>query len=180
VLRGGGVVTGDAVVVAAGGWTPALLRASGHPTALRTKHIQYALLRTGPVPLPSFVDGTTGLWGRPTDDGRLLVGLPSQRWDVDPSRPPPDAALAAEVRRVAQDRLGRLAAVPLDEVVSAADCYHDPPGLALRHVAGGQRGPVLCTFTGGSGGAAKTALAASRVAAETLLETESLVHGGRE
>ena len=53
--------------------------------------------------------------------------------------------------------------------VSAADCYSDPPGLALRHVTG-----AMHTFTGGSGGAAKTALAASRIAARALLDKAPL------
>ena len=49
-------------------------------------------------------------------------------------------------------------------VVAAADAYADPPVLALRPVADG-----VFTFTGGCGGAAKYALAASRLAAGALL-----------
>jgi hypothetical protein len=49
--------------------------------------------------------------------------------------------------------------------VAAFDCYSDPPGLTLRPTSI----PSVFTFTGGSGGAAKTALAASRLAAAALL-----------
>ncbi|MGG7609836.1 hypothetical protein ACQ5JZ_10565, partial [Streptomyces sp. ZG43] len=55
--------------------------------------------------------------------------------------------------------------VAVDRSVAACDCYHDPAGLALRPLGGG-----LHTFTGGSGGAAKTVVAASRRAARALLD----------
>jgi hypothetical protein len=50
----------------------------------------------------------------------------------------------------------------------AADCYTDPPVLALRRVSGWA--PQLFTFTGGSGGCAKSALAASQRAAAQLTD----------
>lgn len=165
VLRDGRRLTGDRVVVAAGAWTPALLRAAGFATTLRTKHIQYAHHAVTRDDLPSFVDDTSGLYGRPAGPGRMLLGLPSDRWDVRPPAPDADAGLAARVRTVAALRLPGLDPRPAGPPVSAADCYGDPAGLALRPVAG-----AVHTFTGGSGGAAKTALAASRLAAHALLE----------
>ncbi|MFD6607958.1 NAD(P)/FAD-dependent oxidoreductase [Micromonospora chalcea] len=169
-LRDGRRLTGDLVVVAAGAWTPGLLRAAGLPTTLRTKHIQYAHLRTGRADLPCFVDETSGLYGRPAGPGRVLLGLPSDRWDVDPPAPAPDTGLAARVLAVAARRLPGLDPRPDGPPVSAADCYSDPPGLALRAVAG-----TVHTFTGGSGGAAKTVLAASRLAATALLNSRSAI-----
>ncbi|MFJ5543086.1 NAD(P)/FAD-dependent oxidoreductase [Micromonospora chalcea] len=169
-LRDGRRLTGDLVVVAAGAWTPGLLRAAGLPTTLRTKHIQYAHHRTGRADLPCFVDGTSGLYGRPAGPGRVLLGLPSDRWDVDPPAPAPDTALAARVLAVAARRLPGLDPRPDGPPVSAADCYSDPPGLALHAVAG-----AVHTFTGGSGGAAKTVLAASRLAATALLNSRSAI-----
>ncbi|WP_431874949.1 NAD(P)/FAD-dependent oxidoreductase [Micromonospora marina] len=171
-------LTGDLVVVAAGAWTPRLLRAAGLPTSLRTKHIQYARHVTGRAELPCFVDETSGLYGRPAGPGRVLLGLPSDRWDVDPPSPEPDAALAARVLAVAARRLPGLDPRPAGPPVSAADCYSEPAGLALRHVAG-----AVHTFTGGSGGAAKTVLAASRLAATALLHTRTAIpvpHGQTE
>ncbi len=178
VLRDGRRLFGDRVVLAAGAWTPALLRASGLETSLRTKHIQYSWFSTAPAGLPAFVDETSGLYGRPAEDGRLLLGLPSSRWDIDPHAPPADPQLAAQVVAAAGRRLTRLTAHPDGPPVSAADCYSDPPGLALRPVTG-----TVHTFTGGSGGAAKTALAASRAAAKALLDQTSLApvsHGFEE
>ena len=54
-------------------------------------------------------------------------------------------------------------------MVSNADCYADPPVLTLWSVLGSTH--RLFTFTGGSGGSVKTALAASRTAASDLLVT---------
>jgi glycine/D-amino acid oxidase-like deaminating enzyme len=164
-LASGVTVTYDAVVVAAGAWTPGLLTASGLGAGgFTTKQIQYAV---HPVALPGlgvFVDDLTGLYGRPAGAGRFLLGLPCDRWHVDPAATRPDPALAARVAELACERLGAPVAVP-ERLVAAADCYHDPAGLLLRPVG---PGAGLFTFTGGSGGAAKTVLAASRIAAVAL------------
>ncbi len=154
----------DAVVVAAGAWTPALLAASGLATdGLRTKQIQYAVY-PGLLPgLGAFVDGETGLYGRPDDDG-FLLGLPSDRWDVDPAGVRLDRELVARTTEQARCLLGVPATDRLNRTVVSSDCYREPPGLALREVAAG-----VFTFTGGSGGAAKTVLAASRTAAALLV-----------
>ena len=157
----------DAVVVAAGAWTPQLLASSDlDATGLRTRQIQYSLHPGLTRPLGAFVDDTTGLYGRPNGDGALLVGLPSTRWDVIPADVVPDPTLAEDVVSHAYGRLR----IPLSRkptrIVASCDCYREPPGLALRRC--GQASAVF-TFTGGSGGAAKTVLAASRVAAASLL-----------
>jgi glycine/D-amino acid oxidase-like deaminating enzyme len=157
----------DVVVVAAGPWTPRLLRDSGLTTGLRTKLIQYAIYRAQPRWSGAFVDETTGLYGRPFGEGRFLLGLPTPHWDVDPAAVTPDPSLAEEIAVRARLRFG----IPVARdhsagLVASTDCYHDPPGLALRRCL---PGTALFTFTGGSGGAAKTAIAASRAAASTLL-----------
>ncbi|MFD5183572.1 FAD-dependent oxidoreductase [Streptomyces sp. NPDC058372] len=152
----------DRVVVAAGAWTPGLLARSGVAAAgLRTKHIQYSLCRTRLAGLGSFVDENSGLYGRPWADGTFLLGLPSDRWGVDPDGVSPDAGLARRLADSAARVFGTEVAV--GRTVAASDCYHDPAGLQLRSLGGG-----LHTFTGGSGGAAKTVVAASRKAAAAL------------
>ena len=160
-LTGGTALGYDVVVVAAGAWTPGLL--DGGP--LRTKCIQYSVFDAAVPGLGAFVDDTTGLYGRPVGDGAVLLGLPTNRWDVDPGAVRADPALADEVAACARRRLGVPAARPV-RTVAAADCFHDPPGLALRR---DPSTPAVATFTGGSGGAAKTVLAASRVAADALV-----------
>ena len=166
----------DALVVAAGRWTGALLAAAGLPApAVRTKLIQYAVYETEGARPPAFIDDTSGLYGRPDGDRQLLLGVPSEEWDVDPNHPRPDVRLAHRAAELAAVRLPGLRLVRRERLVAAADCYTDPPGLALRPAA-----PVagrLHTFTGGSGGAAKTALAASREAAD-LLMAELRTHRG--
>jgi glycine/D-amino acid oxidase-like deaminating enzyme len=157
----------DAVVVAAGAWSARLLAVAGMPPGgLRTKRIQYSVHAGCPAGLGAFVDETSGLYGRPTGDGGMLVGLPSDEWDVDPGACAPDRALADRVAGGVRTRFatpaGAAAAV---QTVASFDCYADPPGLALRPAAAGS---ALFSFTGGSGGAAKTVLAASRRAAHDL------------
>lgn len=147
----------DAVVVAAGAWTRELVAG----TELTTRQIQYGLYPVRVAGLPSFVDETSGLYGRPYDGGRMLFGLSSDRWGLPPEQVSPDDELSARVTACLGERLG-LAVLP-EQVVASFDCYTEPAGLRLRRV-----GDVL-TFTGGSGGAAKSVLAASRVAARELV-----------
>lgn len=154
----------DAVVVAAGAWTPGLLTASGLPTGgLTTKQIQYTVYPGRPPALGSFVDDRTGLYGRPMGD-QVLLGLPCERWGVDPSSVRLDTGLIQRVTDQAARQFGWLG--PPVRSVAASDCYHVDPGLRLRETV---EGSALFTFTGGSGGAAKTVLAASRTAADELL-----------
>jgi glycine/D-amino acid oxidase-like deaminating enzyme len=153
----------DVVVVAAGAWTPTLLAASGlSAEGTRTKQIQYTLCSWRPEWPEAFVDEVTGLYGRPDGDNGCLVGLPCDRWDIDPDDVRPDLDLPARVVAAAGARIG-LTGSPR-QTVASIDCFVDPPGLRLREVA-----PGVVTFTGGSGGAAKTVLASGRQAAAQLL-----------
>ncbi len=156
----------DVVVLAAGPWTPAVLAAAGLPAAgYRTKAIQYAVHRVSGWRPTQFVDGVTGLFGRPTADGGLLLGLPTERWDVDPDHPPVDPALPAAAADLVRARFPALRLGAAAPPVAASDCYAGTPGLDLRRVVDTH---PLFTFTGGAGGSAKTALAASARAAVLL------------
>jgi glycine/D-amino acid oxidase-like deaminating enzyme len=155
----------DAIVLAAGAWTPGLLRALGRPAEeYRTRSIQYAVYDAGPWYPPGFADETTGLYGRPTADGGLLLGVPTTEWDVPPGASPVTRSWPDRALRLAAECFPLLKLGQARRQVGAADCYCDPPVLALRQVA-----PGLFTFTGGSGGCAKSALAASERAAGELL-----------
>jgi glycine/D-amino acid oxidase-like deaminating enzyme len=154
----------DAVVLAAGAWTTVLLRALGMPAgAYRTRAIQYAVYDAGPWRPPGFADERTGLYGRPAADGGLLLGVPTTEWDVPPGATPVTGSRDDRALRLAGGCFPLLKLGRARHRVSAADCYCDPPVLALREVA-----PGWYTFTGGSGGAAKSALAASERAAAEL------------
>jgi glycine/D-amino acid oxidase-like deaminating enzyme len=168
----------DVVVLAAGAWTPTLLAANGFPTgALRTKSIQYTVYRVAGETPPPFVDESTGLYGRPTPEGGLLLGLATEEWDVAPGRQPTSDGWQREAAAVAGTRLPHLALLFPLLSVRATDCYCDPPVLSLRPVPASAGS--LWTFTGGSGGSVKTALAASRDAAERLIvPTKPLVTTG--
>jgi glycine/D-amino acid oxidase-like deaminating enzyme len=159
----------DAVVLAVGAWTPRLLGALGLlAEAYRTRSIQYAVYDVGPVRLPAFADDRTGLYGLPTADGGMLLGLPTTEWDVPAGPAPVTQSLRERALRLAGGSFPGLKLGAVRQQVAAADCFCDPPVLALRRV-GGLR-PSLFTFTGGSGGAAKSALAASQRAARQLAE----------
>jgi glycine/D-amino acid oxidase-like deaminating enzyme len=159
----------DLVVLAAGRWTGRILRRSNLSAAgLRTKSVQYGVYAVAGQRPPPFVDETSGLYGRPVGGARMLLGMPVAAWDVDPDRPPAVAGAHADALRWAAVRLPRLrvtgTGAPAHTV--GADSYAEPATLALRPV-GGTAGRIV-TFAGGSGGSAKTALAASRRAARQL------------
>jgi glycine/D-amino acid oxidase-like deaminating enzyme len=159
----------DAVVLAAGAWTPRLLRGLGLPAeGYRTRSIQYTVYDAGPLRPPAFADETTGLYGLPSADGGMLLGLPTAEWDVPAGPAPLTRPLHDRARRLAAACLPGLKLGDARRRVAAADCFCDPPVLALRPVSGPVTG--LFTFTGGSGGCAKSALAASQRAARQLGE----------
>jgi len=160
----------DVVVIAAGAWTPGLLRACGLPVAgMRSKSIQYAVHPAGDWCPPQFADEVTGLYGRPTADGGMLLGLPTQCWDVDPDRPPTTPALLDTAAELAAGFFPRLRLGPATVRVGSADCYAEQPILCIRSVIGAEH--RLFTFSGGAGSSVKTALAASHRAAIQLVET---------
>jgi glycine/D-amino acid oxidase-like deaminating enzyme len=66
----------DAVVVAAGAWTPACCARAGYrPAATDQVHPVRRVRHRGWRP-PQFVDEISQLYGRPTPDGGLLLGFP--------------------------------------------------------------------------------------------------------
>ncbi len=153
----------DVVVLAAGAWTPGLLGASGFdPSGLTTKGIQYTLHTATGGPRTAFVDDRTDLFGRPTPDG-LLLGLPTEAWGIGPSVPAPDEALAQRAAALAERRFPGLQLHSASRPATAVDCYAPDHLLSLRPVT-----DRLFTFSGGSGGSVKTALAASDRAAGLL------------
>ncbi|MGH3879732.1 MAG: NAD(P)/FAD-dependent oxidoreductase [Actinophytocola sp.] len=158
----------DVVVLATGAWTGAVLRNNGYPdTDFRVQSIQYSVYRTGSWRPPMFVDERIGVFGRPTTDGGLLLGRPTGLWSVDPDVPPTTPHLHDSAATLATARFPRLRLGGVVRRVSSADCYADAPILGLRPVTDQQH--RLFTFTGGSGGSVKTALAASHRAAVQLI-----------
>ncbi len=158
----------DVMVLATGAWTPALLAAAGWQRAgLRTKAIQYTVFGIDDWQPGTFVDETSGLYGKPAPDG-LLLGLPTQAWQVEPDGVEVDQALSRSVFELASQRFPRLRLQSGARPVAAVDCYSTDFRLALRPVLDSD--DRVFSFTGGSGGAAKTALAASARAAIQLTQ----------
>jgi glycine/D-amino acid oxidase-like deaminating enzyme len=158
----------DIAIVAAGAWTPRVLVANGLSARdYRTRSIQYTVYQTLGWRPPAFVDETTGLYGKPAANDGFLLGVATREWDVVPGPRPVTAEVHARARALVSARLPWLTLGPARASVNATDCYCQPPVLALRSVPS-TAGAVL-TFTGGSGGSARTALAASRAAADQLV-----------
>ncbi|MBT2396899.1 FAD-dependent oxidoreductase [Streptomyces sp. ISL-100] len=161
----------DAVVLATGPWTPTLLARSGlSADGYRTKQIQYTWCTGWPAGLGVLMDETSGLYGRPAPGGGM-IGVPTDLWDIDPAATEVRDRFTEALRSVAEQRLpgsgtARGLAVGA-RTVPALDCYYEQPGAVLRQV---EPGTALYTFAGGSGGAAKTALFVSRLAAADLLD----------
>ncbi|QMU78168.1 FAD-binding oxidoreductase [Streptacidiphilus sp. PB12-B1b] len=167
--RTDGAWTGaDAVVLATGAWTGPLLAELGLPAAgLRTKVIQCAVYSVGGDRPPAFVDENSGLYGRPAGPGQMLFGLPTERWDCEPGT---RVFLDREERAVRPAIAATLPGLRLGaphRYIAAADAYSTEGRLALHALPTGE-GRVY-TFTGGSGGSAKTTLAAGADAAAELL-----------
>ncbi|HEX6389861.1 MAG TPA: FAD-binding oxidoreductase [Solirubrobacteraceae bacterium] len=157
----------DVFVVAAGSWTPQVLARNGLSGGdLRTKAVEYGVYAARGWRPPAFVDDTSGLYGRPLAGGRMILGIPSERWGVDPDDLAAAPAAAASAAGLAAARFPRLSLGRALALRTASDCYAQPARLALRTVDGADG---LFTFTGGSGGSAKTALCASREAAAALV-----------
>ncbi|MCQ4084251.1 FAD-binding oxidoreductase [Streptomyces sp. RB6PN25] len=163
----------DAIVFATGAWTGRLLSDLGFPdtqTGLRTKAIQCAVYEVEGERPPAFVDETSGLYGRPAGPGRMLFGLPTDRWDLPPG---PQVFLDREEREVRVAVARRFPGLTVHRrprrVIASAEAYAAEGRLALRPVLEHRTG--LFTYAGGSGAAAKTALAASADAAADLMHT---------
>ncbi|MGV9565838.1 NAD(P)/FAD-dependent oxidoreductase [Streptomyces sp. NPDC003480] len=156
----------DVVVLATGWRTGALLHRSRLPAeGLRVKLVQYDLYTVSGRRPPAFVDETCGLYGRPDGTDGMLLGVPSESWDEEAERLRISTAQRARAEKHAATRLPGLGLVAHRRGVVAADAYSASGLLGLRPTAL----PSLFTFTGGSGGAAKSALAAGRRAAGELL-----------
>ncbi|HEX6498920.1 MAG TPA: FAD-binding oxidoreductase [Micromonosporaceae bacterium] len=160
-LVGGTVRRHDAVVVAAGAWTGRLL-----PVPLRTRRIQYGVYPLARPDLGCLVDDLSTLYGRSYGDGAVLLGVATSAWGVAPGDIAADPVCVERVSDVARTVLGLAGPLPPPRRVTAAtECFAADGGLRLRAVAGM---PGVYSFTGGAGGAAKSVLASSRLAATAL------------
>lgn len=154
----------DILVLAAGAWTPDLLRRIGcAAAAYRTRSIQFSSYDAGSWRPSLFADDRTGLYGRPLAGGGIALGVPVTAWGAAPGCAAIAQAVDLQATQLAAECFPRLRLGPVRARTSAVDCFCDPPVLSLRPVPG--TGSSLLTFTGGSGSSAKTVLAASQRAA---------------
>jgi glycine/D-amino acid oxidase-like deaminating enzyme len=148
-----GELAAATVVLATAAWTPGLLSGTvlSERRAVRSRSIQVEHLRApGAGLLPALVDPTTGLYGRPAEDG-FLLGLPTDAWDADPDADEPwDAGRAPRTSSVACRRMPWLETAEIDGGVRGCDGY-TATGRGLLGPADGSEGLVLATGWSGAG-----------------------------
>lgn len=94
----------ETVIVATGAWTPSLLP---YETPIRSKVIQVQMFTRFNANgiIPAFMDRTTALYGRPDRSGLYLIGLPVNKWDINPNEVfNVDTAYAQLVKKLAYRR----------------------------------------------------------------------------
>jgi glycine/D-amino acid oxidase-like deaminating enzyme len=155
----------DRVLVAAGCATPEILGdAWPGDRPARTRRIRYAILDAGGERLPTIVDLTPGLWGRPDGADGFRAGMPVDEWDV-----PVVAGTGLEDNQLMPLRAGLTARLP---GLASAEVLTARFGTDL-YVAGGPLlgslpgAPHIWVAAGWSGGGFKTAPGAARRLAET-------------
>jgi glycine/D-amino acid oxidase-like deaminating enzyme len=166
-LAGGGRVHADRIVVAAGCGSPELLGdwwPADRPH--RTKLIRYGVFASGGRALPTVVDATTGMWGRPDGGDGFLAGWPVPEWNVPVSAGSGlTEAQVEELRLGVSERLPFLAKADLLTGRYGTDLYVTG-GPFLGRVPGTSR---LFAATGWSGSGFKTAPAAAHQMAAELV-----------
>ena len=174
-LTDGGVVPtvgrpiqADVVVVAAGCGSVEVLGDRWPPhLSARTRRIRYAIVDAGGRRLPSIVDLTSGVWGRPDGRRGFLVGRPVEEWQVpvkagrDLTGPQLDW-----IRAGARRRLPFLATAEVLSARFGTDLYL--PGGPLLGVVPGT--PPTVMAAGWSGVGFKTAVAAAERSAAIAFE----------
>ncbi len=155
-LRGGGFVQAEAIVVAAGAWTPQLVPALAG--ALRPVALPVLLLRPGsadelrPPRLPVWsADITgTGWYGFPAgEDGIVKIGHHGRGWPGRPEHPGPvPAEWEARGRRFLRDAIPRLADAPL---AGTRACHYCDSTDGDFWIARDPHRPALVVASGGSG-----------------------------
>ena len=145
-------VVADALVVAAGAGSKAVLAALGHPLPLAPFRAQAVRLRPRPL-LPSFPtlhDLDLNLYVRPASLGRLIAGDGTGTREEDPSRwdPNPDRTFVEGMLTAVSDLFGGLPPAPM-EAAWAGLCVASPDRFPLvGRVPGGEGLYVATGFNG--------------------------------
>ena len=170
----GTTYTSPVVVVAAGAWSKRLLAASGFPLPLAPYRTQAAVLTVPdgvPESAPSFDDLDTDIYARPEENGRLLAGDGTERFETDPETfvPMGDPEFVAHLAEGFAERLPGWAEARLIRAWAGV-CVATPDRRPLVGPVPGA--PGLYTITGFNGfGVMRAGGAASRL-------VDAIVDGG--
>jgi sarcosine oxidase subunit beta len=171
-----GAVEARTTVLAGGAWTAALLRGQGIELPVRSREIGTCLVDGSALPPApaclTYIDDVTGGYFRPDDTGALVVGVPVDRWDVDPDAelPPLEVAQLEQARERLAHRIPLLEDAELLGTRPGFDAYTpDKHPLVGRLLELNE----LYVATGFSGGGFKIAPALGEAVAAELTGDET-------
>lgn len=136
LLTSAGTIEAGAVVTAVGGWGTE--RISGFPPAhgVRTRSIQVAVVRrpAGAGSHATFVDLRTGVYAKPLNGGRSLIGRPHLVWGVptDPQSPPDPEHTRSTVEALV-DHLPWVAEAEVIQEIRSFDGYTEKSDVVEEH-----------------------------------------------
>jgi sarcosine oxidase, subunit beta len=168
-----GDVEADTTALAGGAWTAALLRGHGIELPVRSREIGTCLVDAGRLPPAppclTYIDDTTGGYFRRDDAGALVVGVPVERWDVDPDAelPPLELAQLEQARERLAHRIPLLRDAELLGTRAGFDAYTPD-----KHPLVGRLPQLdgLYVATGFSGGGFKIAPSVGEAIAAEIVE----------
>ncbi|GGY65335.1 hypothetical protein GCM10010363_53460 [Streptomyces omiyaensis] len=171
VFTDAGTVSAGAVVSAVGPWAAEPVPGLRPATPVRSRSIQVSIVGRPPS-APShatFVDLRTGLYAKPVDAHRTLVGMPHLVWD-SPMGAPADPGHARDTVAALTAHFPWLASAPHLDTIRAADAYGPPDeGGPASGLLTGTGVPRVWAVRGWNGGGVKTAPEAGRLIAGALL-----------
>jgi glycine/D-amino acid oxidase-like deaminating enzyme len=170
-LTDAGTVSAGAVVAAVGPWAADPIPGLRPASRVRSRSIQVSIVERPPSAPPhaTFVDLRTGLYAKPVDSRRTLIGMPHLVWDCPIDAPPDPGHERATVSALTPHFPWLTTAAHLD-TVRAADAYGS--GEANGQAPGLLEGtglPHVWSVRGWNGGGVKTAPEAGRRIADACV-----------
>ena len=165
VITSAGNLNAGVVVLAQGPWAarplPGLVpRERSHSRSIQVSIVRRPLAAAAHA---TFIDLRTGVYGKPADAGRSLVGMPHLEWDT-PVDAAPDPAHSQATLRAAARYLPWIQDRPGESALRSADGYGQGDGLL-----GDTNVPNVLTVRPWNGGGVKAAPEAGRRIADACL-----------
>ncbi|MCR8842154.1 FAD-binding oxidoreductase [Paenibacillus sp. SC116] len=139
------------VIICAGAWSSTLLTDHIISEKIRSKSIQFQVVKLQHAPRTGFIDSAMDLYSRPYRNGLTLVGLPVDEWDIDiENRKSIDLDQERRVLLAAQQRLSHWGEVSTYGGRKSFDAY-SLGGCGIVEEVPGLRGTIIASGFSGSG-----------------------------